>query len=110
MKTYKNLAAFEKRVQKTTDWDDYFSLGGRLYKLYEYGDLYNGRNYVYFVNKRKRDAIRIEYHCPTGDWKKTGRVVRRKKDRVDVVGKLSYDEKGVERAYHTTPRRTYSMN
>lgn len=67
MKTYKNLAAFEKRVQKTTDWADYFKLGGRMYHIYEYGDTYttSPHCYVYFINRRTSDMINVEYTLPT---------------------------------------------
>ncbi len=69
MKTYKDIDAFKKRVQKTTDWDDYFMLGGRMYKLYEYGGgggmFGNIPCYAYFLNKRTRDAVKIEYDLPS---------------------------------------------
>lgn len=62
MKTYKDLKAFEKRVTKSTDWDDYFTMQGKLYKIYEYGGGQHGSpEYVYFVNKRTHDAIEVYY-------------------------------------------------
>lgn len=68
MKTYKDIDAFKKRVQKTTDWDEYFMLGGRMYKIYEYGGgsvFGMAHDYVYFLNKRTRDAIKVEYDLPS---------------------------------------------
>ena len=73
MKTFKNLAAFEKRVRKTTAWDDYFKLNGRMYNIYEYGDVLNGE-YVYFVNKRTHDAIEVYYRLPRINYKDGVRV------------------------------------
>ncbi len=65
MKTYKDLEALKKRVTKTTDWADYFCVEGRMYQIYEYGPFQGSPCYVYFVNKRTHDAIKIEYVLPT---------------------------------------------
>lgn len=67
MKTYKNLAAFRARVEKGTDWADYFLLGGRMYNIYEYGPGpgQSGPCYVYFINKRTHDAIKVVYDLPS---------------------------------------------
>lgn len=65
MKTFKDRSAFKKRVEKTTAWADYFKLDGRMYVIYEYGDAYPQHSYVYFINKRTHDAIKVEYHLPT---------------------------------------------
>jgi len=73
-KTYKDLKAFERRVSKTTDWADYFKLGGRIYKIYEYGDSYPSGQYVYFVNKRTRDAVEVKYILPSVNYKNGERV------------------------------------
>lgn len=67
MKTYKDLKAFKKRVQKSTDWADYFKLGGRMYTIYEYGggSLFNmSHEYVCFRNKRTGDMITVRYNLP----------------------------------------------
>lgn len=68
MKTFKDVRAFERRISNEPAWDDYFTLGGKMFKLYEYGPSIgvNTRpDYVYFVNKRTRDAVHVEYDCPS---------------------------------------------
>lgn len=68
MKTYKDLKAFEKRVAKITDWDDYFKMGGKMYNIYEYGGgamMRMDYDYVYFLNKRTHDMIYVKYHLPS---------------------------------------------
>jgi hypothetical protein len=67
MKTFKDIKNFERRIKSGPNWADYFTLGGRMYKLYEYGPGPGiaGNDYVYFVNKRTHDAIKVEYNCPS---------------------------------------------
>lgn len=68
MRTFKNLQALEKRLQRGIAWDDYFMLGGRLYEIYEYGPgpgVNIGYDYVYFLNKRSGNLIYIKYICPS---------------------------------------------
>ena len=67
-KTFKDLASFEKRNSQSIAWDDYFKMGGRMFKIYEYGGgsmFHMDHDYVYFVNKKTRDAIYVKYHCPS---------------------------------------------
>ena len=73
MTTFKDLKAFERRVSKTIAWDDYFTVDGRMYKLYEYGGgsmFHMDHQYAYFTNKRTHDTIYIKYHLPQTNWKK----------------------------------------
>lgn len=64
MKTYKDFKAFERRITKSCDWDDYFRVDGKLYRIYEYG----GGNmmkldycYVYFLNRRTKTLLYVKY-------------------------------------------------
>lgn len=77
MKTYKNLDEFKKRVAITTDWADYFKLGGRMYEIYEYGGGWNkdDKSYVYFRNKRSNDMIHVEYYLPSTNYVDGKKVV-----------------------------------
>lgn len=63
-KTFKNFGAFVKRVEKTTAWADYFNLDNKMFKIYEYGDT-DGHCYVYFLNKKTTDMIRVDYTLPS---------------------------------------------
>lgn len=75
MKTFKNFQAFEKRVKKDLCWEDYFIVGGKQYKLYEYGgETSYGYSNVYFVNKKTHDAICVEYQCPSYSYLKGVKV------------------------------------
>ena len=68
MKTFKDLKAFEKRIIKTTDWDDYFQLGGKMWHIYEYGGgsmMHMDYDYVYFRRAHSNDLIYVKYHCPS---------------------------------------------
>ena len=109
MKTFSGIEQFQKRISTAPAWDDYFTLGGKMFKLYEYGPGIgvNVRpDYVYFVNKRTHDAIKVEYDCPSYEWKKTGRTIKSKKlqEQAKSTGHYSYDENGTERVYHQTRR------
>lgn len=67
MKTFRDLKAFERRIQNAPAWDDYFTVKGKMFKLYEYGGgsmFHMSYDYAYFVNKRTRDAIYVKYDCP----------------------------------------------
>lgn len=68
MKTYKNIDSFIKKQQKSINWEDEMKIGGKIFRIYEYGggSLFNmDCDYVYFLNKRTRDAIYIKYICPS---------------------------------------------
>lgn len=67
MKTFKDLSAFERRVAKSTAWEDYFKMGGRMYTIYEYGGGFQkgDEHYVYFINKKTHDAIHVRYDLPS---------------------------------------------
>lgn len=69
MKTYKDFAAFERRAANGPEWlsSDWHRVGGRTFKLYEYGDTPTG-NYLYLINRRTRDAIRVDYQVPCIQW------------------------------------------
>lgn len=82
---FKNLQAFEKRIQSGTNWADYFKMGGRVYKIYEYGDA-SGSNYVYFVNKATHDAIKVDYICPSTEWRKISSTCSDNKPHLFVNG------------------------
>lgn len=68
MKSFKNVQALEKRLERGIAWDDFFLLGGKVYNMYEYGPgigVNIGYDYVYFLNKRSGDMIYIKYDCPS---------------------------------------------
>lgn len=99
------MASFERCIKSAPAWDDYFTVGGRMFKLYEYGPCIgvNTRpDYAYFVNKKTHDAIKVEYDCPSYEWKKTGRTIKSKRlqRQATATGHYSYDNDGVERVYH----------
>lgn len=67
IKHFKDIKAFEKRIQLAPEWHDYFMLGGRLYEIYEYGGgslFHMDYDYVYFRNKRTGDMVYVKYDCP----------------------------------------------
>ena len=70
---YKSLNSFKKKIEKGTNWHDYMVIGGKLYKLYEYGDT-DGKNYCYWVNKGTHNAIYITYSLPSISWEKIPEV------------------------------------
>lgn len=64
MKTFKNLEAFERRIEKGPNWDDLFRLDGKTYNIYEAGPPAHaelGYKYVYFVNRNTHDTIHVRY-------------------------------------------------
>jgi len=67
MKTFKDIKTFKKKLNKSLCWEDYFKIGGRVFNIYEYGDLPNCE-YVYFLNKRTNDLIYIKYDCPASEY------------------------------------------
>lgn len=80
MKTYKNVNKFIEKQRNDINWEDYVRIGGKLYKLYEYGGgsmFHMDYDYVYFVNKRTHNAIYIKYHCPATQYIKGERVITR---------------------------------
>lgn len=116
MKTFTDLKSFERRIKTAPAWDDYFTLGGRMFKLYEYGPgigITTRPDYVYFVNKRTHDAVHVKYDCPSYNWEKTGRVVRSKKLQKRITSQVpahlrySYDENGIEREYRCKRRYAF---
>lgn len=104
---FKNIKAFERRIRSGTNWDDYFMLNGRMFKIYEYGPgigVNTRPDYVYFVNKRTRDAIHVTYDCPSYNWEPTGRKVK----KTEQLGEgYSYREDGTELKY--TQKRAYHL-
>ena len=75
MKTFKDKKALQKRLERGLAWDghDWIKVGGKVYKLVEYGDC-TGGNYVLFQNKRTTDIIDIRYQVPCFQWRDGARV------------------------------------
>lgn len=74
-KTFKSVSAFIEAQKHEINWDDYMKIGGKVYKLYEYGGgsmFHMSHDYAYWVNKKTHDAIKIEYNCPATQWIKKG--------------------------------------
>ena len=68
MKTFKSVNDFIKKQEKSITWGDEMLIGGKIYRIFEYGGgsmMNMDYDYVYFVNKRTRNAIHIEYDCPS---------------------------------------------
>ena len=77
MKTFKNEEDFIEKQKDKINWEDWMKIGGKVYKLYEYGGgsmFHMDYDYVYFVNKRTHDAIYIKYICPAFQWIKGEKV------------------------------------
>ena len=74
MKTFKDLKTFEKKLKKRLCWEDYFKIGNKTFKIYEYGDLSNSENYVYFYNKRSKTMLYIKYVCPSSHFENGERI------------------------------------
>ncbi len=74
MKTFKDMKIFEKKLNKSLCWEDYFKVDGRVFKIYEYGDLENS-SYVYFYNKRNRIMIFIKYDCPASKFQDGVKII-----------------------------------
>jgi hypothetical protein len=64
MKTFKTLQHFERRLRNGVCWTDWIKVGGRVYKMVEYGDKYHGGNYMLFQNKPTTNIIRVDYQVP----------------------------------------------
>lgn len=82
MKTFKDMRTFEKCLQKTTCWEDEIKIGGRIFRIYEYGGgslMHMDYDYVYFLNrgnkKRQNTLIYIKYHCPSSGYVKGKRII-----------------------------------
>lgn len=78
MKCYKDLARFIKRNRERIDWADYFMLDGRIFNIYEYGGgsmFHMDYDYVYFVNRRTKDAVYVKYDCPSYQWRDGEKVL-----------------------------------
>ena len=67
MKQFKDIKTFENKLNKSLCWEDYFKIGGKLFKIFEYGDTQN-HQYVYFYNKRSEMMIKINYICPSSNY------------------------------------------
>ena len=63
MKTFKSVKQFINKQKHSINWEDEMLIGGKIYRIYEYGS--GDCDYVYFVNKRTHNAINIEYDCPS---------------------------------------------
>jgi len=68
MKTFKDIKVFEKKLNKSLCWEDYFKLDGKTFKIFEYGDI-NNHQYVYFYNKKTQMMIKVNYICPSYEYK-----------------------------------------
>lgn len=77
MKTFKDIKTFEKKLNKSLCWEDYFKVGGKVFNIYEYGDLPDSE-YVYFLNKRTRTLIYIKYDCPASKYVNGVKVITKK--------------------------------
>lgn len=67
MKSFKDFNAFKKRIKRSTAWEDYFRMGGKMFHIYEYGGgsmMQMDYDYVYFLNKRTNDMIYVKYNLP----------------------------------------------
>ena len=68
MKTFKDIKTFENKVKKSLCLEDYFKVDKKIFKIFEYGD-YENIQYVYFYNKRTNMMIKIDYICPSFEYK-----------------------------------------
>lgn len=87
MKTYKSIEKFINNQKNEITWEDYMRIGGKVYKLYEYGggSMFNmPYDYVYFVNKKTHNAIYIEYHCPVGTYKNGTHIITKPYKFIDA--------------------------
>ena len=67
MITFKDIKTFENKLKNSLCWEDYFKIDGKLFKIYEYGDLDNC-DYVYFYNKKTKIMLYIKYNCPSSKY------------------------------------------
>lgn len=77
MKYFASLPIFEERLKKEICWEDFIKVGGKVFKMYEYGGgsiMRMADDYVYFVNKKSHDAIYIKYICPSYSYKNGEKV------------------------------------
>jgi len=74
MKTFKDIETFGKKLKKSLCWEDYFKIGGKIFKIYEYGDLPNC-NYVYFYNKKSKVMLYIKYICPSSKFENGIKII-----------------------------------
>jgi len=68
MKTFLTLQHFEKKLKKGVCWGDWIKVGGRQYKMVEYGGgslMKMSYDYMLFQNKPTTNIIRVCYHCPS---------------------------------------------
>lgn len=71
MKTFKDIKTFEKKLEKSLCWEDYIKIGGKVFKIFEYGGgslMRLDYDYVYFYNKRSKIMIYVKYDCPSYKW------------------------------------------
>ncbi len=83
MKTFKDLKTFEKKLHKGLCWEDYFKIGGKVFKIYEYGNLDNCE-YVYFYNKKSKTMIYIKYDCPSSRFENGVRIITKNYRFIDL--------------------------
>ena len=72
MRTFKDYKTFEKKLNKSLCWNDYFKINGKQFKIYEYGGgsmFHMSYDYVYFYNKRSKTMLYIKYNCPSYQFK-----------------------------------------
>ena len=71
MKTFKDIKIFEEKLKKSLCWEDFIKVGGKVFKIYEYGggSLFKmDHDYVYFLNRKTKTLIYIKYICPSYRW------------------------------------------
>lgn len=71
--TFKDLAAFEKRLKDGICWGDWIMVAGLTYKMVEYGGGY-GSDYMLFQNKKTMRMIEVRYQCPTSRYENGEKV------------------------------------
>lgn len=72
MKNFKDLKTFENKLKTELCFNDYMKIGGKLFKIFEYGggDMFHmDFDYVYFYNKKSKTMLYIKYICPSYCWK-----------------------------------------
>jgi len=83
MKSFKDIKTFEKKLHKSLCWEDYFKIDGKVFKIYEYGDLDNCE-YVYFYNKRSKTMIYIKYDCPSSKYENGKKIITKTYKFIDL--------------------------
>lgn len=73
---FKDLAALKKRLERGMCWGDWIKVGGRVYKMVEYGDGVND-SYMLFQNKTTKHMIEVRYQVPCYKWQDGERIQTR---------------------------------